>query len=176
MTRLKRMIGQRENAISIHPQFRMTACLRCKAIHTVAFDMHAQIAFSLIRFLRTNRDAFERSLAIRSPLFPKVLHRRQKMTLTSLRHVVRDSNSSVAMLPLMVLLPLPSLRYNVEIRNRRRNIRTSLHTRSSLLGMAWMISARVRPQRGWRTWRIENQVSGLPTIEQSAKILDMGVL
>jgi hypothetical protein len=74
--------------------------LRCKAIHTTTFVKCARSVFSLIRFLRTNSDAFERLLAMRRPIFPKVLHRRQKMTLTSSGHAVRDSKSSVAMLPL----------------------------------------------------------------------------
>jgi hypothetical protein len=41
--------------------------------------------------------------------FPKVLHRRQKMTLTSLRHAERDSTSSVAMLPRTALQLMENL-------------------------------------------------------------------
>jgi hypothetical protein len=52
------MIGQRENTISIHPQFRVTSILRREAIHTAAIVAQAKIYFSLIRFLRTNSDAF----------------------------------------------------------------------------------------------------------------------
>jgi hypothetical protein len=51
---------------------------------------------------------FERSRLMIELGFPKVLHRRQKMTLTSLRHAERDSTSSVAMLPRTTLQVMES--------------------------------------------------------------------
>ena len=54
------------------------------------------------------------------------------MTLTSSGHAVRDSKSSVAMLPLTAWRSMPNLDSAAKIRNPRRNIRATLHTRCPL--------------------------------------------